>query len=145
MPIRISWLEFARVPWLEYAIVWILRRKVGLYTFDLEPIRDFWRDGPMSYPPRFQHLILSGAWGFVLLASLAIDLAWSAVAHVLGASAGGVSWLRSYVYSAEVLLFVYHLVCALIAARGPIRFWRWTSSAASEFALLLIAVPLAFA
>lgn len=133
-----------RVPWLEYAIVWLLRRKVGIYTFDLEPIRDFWHAGPMSYPPRFQHLILAGAWGLVLITTLAVDLAWYLVASVLGFPVGGIPWLRSYAYTAEILMFSYHLICALLATKGALGFWRWTSSTASEVALLVIAVPLAF-
>lgn len=132
-----------RVPFIELAAVWLLRRRVGIYEYDLEPLLDFWRGGRMADPVRIHHLLLVGPWLLAFVVTLGFQFVTARVGHAVGVSGLDEGYPWAYFYALIPLAVIYHLACALLAGRATHHgVWRWTSSFPVEVTLVLISIPI---
>lgn len=130
--------KFFRTPWITYGIVYMYRRKLGFYMYDLEAFEDYWTDSPLAHPPVVQHGLSAGTAAFLILPMLAVQVvyAWQ------DTSASEEFWLFTYLFNLSMVILMYHLFWVIFAVCSPKSqkhsFWRWTLSFPSELVVIAI-------
>ena len=110
--------EWLRIPFLELSAVWLLRRRLAIYLYELEPFFDFWRGRPMTPPARYHHLLLTGPWVLAFAISLLGQMTATALGHAFDHPGLDDGYAWAYVYTVIPLSISYHLACALLAGRS---------------------------